>query len=88
MPKTLGWWQAHFKDHPDRANKPGPAWIGDKVKTYCKECLKKHIAMIQSEYDDQVRIGINPMIPRETLAIETHCAYNFYDYDCTTNLLY
>lgn len=80
MPKSSGWWQKYFKDHPDRANKPGPAWINDKVKTYCLQCFEHHVAMVESEYDEQVRRGINPMIPRERLAIEAHCAYNFYCY--------
>jgi hypothetical protein len=84
MPKIAKWWQHYFKDHPDRANKSGPAWLGDKAKVYCIECFDHHVAMIQSEYDEQIRQGINPMIPRESLAIEAYCPYNLY----STNLLY
>ena len=84
MPKLSGWWQVYFKDHPDRANKPGPAWAGDKVKTYCVRCLEQHVAAIELEYDEAVRRGINPMIPRERLAIESHCAHIFYYFQFTT----
>jgi len=75
MPKSSGWWQVHFQDHPDRANKTGPAWAGDKVKTYCKKCLEQHIAAIQWEFDDAVTHGVNPMIPRKRQAIELHCVF-------------
>jgi hypothetical protein len=77
MPKTSGWWQAHFRDHPNRADKTGPAWAGDKVKTYCIQCLERHVAAIQQEFDEACARGVNPMIPRERLAIEAHRMYFF-----------
>ncbi|KAF8154272.1 hypothetical protein B0H34DRAFT_773636, partial [Crassisporium funariophilum] len=76
MPRAPGWWQAYFQDHPQRNNKEltgdASGWVSDKVKTYCFQCLEQHVAEIQMEHDRAIAQGVNAMIPRERVAIESY----------------
>jgi len=90
---VCGWWRNYFQDHllyiskQGTTNRPIKVWGNtkhDKIRVYCKPCLKRDIGAIISSEESQSRHdpGFNP---RDYNVICLACAYYYLSIPISIN---
>ncbi|KAL7281578.1 hypothetical protein ACG7TL_004895 [Trametes sanguinea] len=63
--RTRGWWRQYFHDHPGASSRQEDAYLGDKTKVYCKECMQRHIVQLQALDQDELARGARAAVRSE-----------------------
>ena len=57
-----GWYREYFSDHPGYADRNPEAFVngGDKVKVWCRRCLRQRLSDVIEYEKEQVSLGLLP----------------------------